>query len=231
MPKSVYLAGPEVFLPDARAALDAKIALTRAAGLVPVSPGDLAFPPTSSSFALGLAISEIDERLMDSADAIIANLTPFRGHAADTGTAFELGYMCAQGKPVFAYTNVAKDHGARLRDLFGGIVTLDAEGRPRGPDGIMIEDLGFIDNLMLHGGVVRRGGTVVIGDAPPDALYTDLHAFKEVLEICRGEAWLRRQDLGKSRHADIETGPHRSLEYIVKNLLTDSSSKVFGRIG
>jgi nucleoside 2-deoxyribosyltransferase len=183
MTKSVYLAGPEVFLPDARAALDAKIALTRAAGLRPVSPGDLEFPATTSAFELGLAISAIDEKLMDSADAIIANLTPFRGHAADTGTAFELGYMCAQGKPVFAYTNVARDHGARIRDLFGDTVILDAEGRPRGPDGILIEDLGFIDNLMLHGGVVRRGGTVVIGDAPPEALYTDLEAFRQVLAI------------------------------------------------
>jgi nucleoside 2-deoxyribosyltransferase len=185
MPKSVYLAGPEVFLPNARAALDAKIALTRAVGLVPVSPGDLEFPPTANNFELGLAISAIDERLMDAADAIIANLTPFRGIAADTGTAFELGYMCALGKPVFAYTNVAKDHGERTRDFFGGAVIFDAEGKPRGPDGILIEDLGFIDNLMLHGGVVRRGGTVVIGDAPPDALYTDLAAFRQVLAIAK----------------------------------------------
>ena len=46
-----------------------------------------------------------------------------------------------------------------------------------------IEDLGFIDNLMLHGGVVRRGGTVVVGNAPAHALYTDLGAFRKVLAI------------------------------------------------
>lgn len=44
MAKSVYLAGPEVFLPNAREVLDQKIALTREAGLIPVSPGDLEFP-------------------------------------------------------------------------------------------------------------------------------------------------------------------------------------------
>ena len=54
---------------------------------------------------------------MDSADAIIANLTPFRGIAADTGTCFELGYMCAQGKPAFAYTNVRADNAARTPRL------------------------------------------------------------------------------------------------------------------
>ena len=97
MPKSVYLAGPEVFLPNAREILDLKAALTREAGLIPVSPGDLEFPPTSSKWELGLAISAIDEKLMHGAHAIIANPTPFRGLAADTGTCFELGFMCARG--------------------------------------------------------------------------------------------------------------------------------------
>ena len=195
MPKSVYLAGPEVFLPNAREILDLKIALTREAGLIPVSPGDLEFPRTDSKWELGLAISAIDEKLMHGAHAIIANLTPFRGLAADTGTCFELGFMCAQGKPAFAYTsarpggmessrrkglapdqyvgacpcrqtashfggtcsNVRADHGERTRAHFNGEWYADAEGKPRGPDHILIEDLGFIDNLMLHGGVVRRG--------------------------------------------------------------------------
>lgn len=183
MPKSVYLAGPEVFLPNARAILDLKIALTREAGLVPVSPGDLEFPKTDSKWALGLAISRIDEQLMNSADAIIANLTPFRGIAADTGTCFELGYMCAQGKPAFAYTNVKADHGERTRDHFGGEWYADADGLPRGPDHILIEDLGFADNLMLHGGVVNRGGELVVGDAPAGQELTDMTAFRRVLAV------------------------------------------------
>ncbi len=141
MPKSVYLAGPEVFLPNAREILDLKAALTREAGLIPVSPGDLEFPPNSSKWELGLAISAIDEKLMHGAHAIIANLTPFRGLAADTGTCFELGFMCAQGKPAFAYTNVRADHGERTRAHFKGEWYADAEGKPRGPDHILIEDL------------------------------------------------------------------------------------------
>ena len=183
MPKAVYLAGPEVFLDNAREILDRKIALTRAAGLVPVSPGDLEFPKTASKWELGLAISSIDEKLMNSADAIIANLTPFRGIAADTGTCFELGYMCAQGKAAFAYTNVRADHGTRTKAHFKGVHSVDANGHPRGPDGMMIEDMGFIDNLMLHGGVLNRGGHVVVGDAPPGAELTDMRAFTAVLEL------------------------------------------------
>jgi nucleoside 2-deoxyribosyltransferase len=179
--KSIYLAGPEVFLANAREILDVKIELTRAAGLFPVSPGDLEFPKTDNAWDLGLAISRIDEHLMNSADAIIANLTPFRGIAADTGTCFELGYMCAQGKAAFAYTNVRADHGDRARRFLAGAVTRDSAGVERGPDGILIETMGFADNLMLHAGVLNRGGVVVVGDAPEARLYTDMEAFKSVL--------------------------------------------------
>lgn len=183
MAKSVYLAGPEVFLSNAREMLDRKIALTREAGLIPISPGDLEIPKRPTPFALGLAISEIDEELMNRADAIIANLTPFRGIAADTGTCFELGYMCAQGKPAFAFTNVAADHGERTRAHFNGDWYSDDAGLPRGPDGMLIEDLGMIDNLMMHGGIVRRGGTVIIGNAKKGEEFTDLTAFTQILAI------------------------------------------------
>ena len=183
MAKSVYLAGPEVFLLNAREILDQKIALTREAGLIPISPGDLEIPKTETRQELGMAISAIDERLMNSADAIIANLTPFRGIAADTGTCFELGYMCAQGKPAFAYTNVKADHAERVRQYFGTGWYVDEHGAMRGPDGMLMEDVGFIDNLMMHGGVLNRGGTVVVGDAPKGAEYTDMTAFREVLRI------------------------------------------------
>jgi nucleoside 2-deoxyribosyltransferase len=179
----VYLAGPEVFLPNAAEILERKRELTRAAGLVPVSPGDLSIPKLEDGHALGLAISRIDEELMESADAIIANLTPFRGLAADTGTCFELGYMCARGKHAFAYTNVAADHYARTLDYYGGKVAMGADGHKRSPDGLSIEDFDMIDNLMLDGGVERRGGVIVRGNAPPEALYTDMAAFKQILAI------------------------------------------------
>ena len=42
---------------------------------------------------------------MDAADAIIANLTPFRGPSADAGTVYELGYMAGRGKLCLAYSN------------------------------------------------------------------------------------------------------------------------------
>ena len=184
MSLKVYLAGPEVFLPNAREQLDIKIALTRAAGLDPVSPGDFVIPPQPSKRQLGHAISEIDEKMMDSADAIIANLTPYHGVSADVGTCYELGYMCAQGKLTYAYTNVAADMKTRTVAHYGGDVFRSEDGRLRGKrDGLSIEDVEMVDNLMMQGGIERRGGQVVIHDAAAGELYTDTTAFEACLKL------------------------------------------------
>ena len=50
----------------------------------------------------------------------------------------------------------------------------------RGPDGILIEDMGFIDNLMLHGGVLNRGGRSSWA-MPRGSALTDMTAFKSAL--------------------------------------------------
>ncbi|MEO5326571.1 nucleoside 2-deoxyribosyltransferase [Mesorhizobium sp. CC13] len=179
----VYLAGPEVFLPNAREVLDRKIDLTRRYGFTPVSPGDLEVPAIDTKRGKGLAISSINERLMMSADMIIANLTPFRGVAADVGTAFELGFMCARDCPAYAFSNVVGDHFTRVAALHDGDIRPDAHGRPRGPDGLAVEDFDMVDNLMLDGGIAVRGGTVVTRKVDPGKLYTDHQAFEECLRL------------------------------------------------
>jgi len=181
MTKKIYLAGPEVFLPNAREMLDLKASLAREAGFTPLSPGDLQIPPADTRVGHGCNINAVDERMMLEADAVIANLTPFRGIAADTGTSYELGFMCALGKPVFAYTNIAANHFTRIKAHYGGVATLDETGRYRGPDGLSIENFDMVDNLMLHGGILRRDGVIIVGDAPEEALYTDLEAYRRCL--------------------------------------------------
>jgi len=184
----VYLAGPEVFLPNAREVLDKKIALTRAAGLIPVTPGDLEIPPAPTPRQFAENISAIDEQMMNSADAIIANLTPFRGVAADSGTVYELGFMCGQGKPAFAYSNTTADHYQRVLAYYGGkLTTADDGSRPRGADGLSVENHQMNDNLMLDGGIAARGGSWVTHDAPAGQLYSDTTAFEEILKIAAGK--------------------------------------------
>ena len=42
---------------------------------------------------------------MQGCDVMIVNLTPFRGPSADVGSAYEMGFMRALGRTIFAYTN------------------------------------------------------------------------------------------------------------------------------
>ena len=81
MTKRVYLAGPEVFLVNARDIGARKRAICERHGLVGVFPGDEedACDPTLPLPERGLAISRAIERAMRGCDAMIVNLTPFRG--------------------------------------------------------------------------------------------------------------------------------------------------------
>ena len=98
----IYLAGPDVFLPDAVeiGRRKVEIAAHGVTGLYPLDNRvDLAAPDAS------LQIFRANEAMMAVADTIIANLTPFRGPGADPGTVYELGDMAARGKFCLAYSN------------------------------------------------------------------------------------------------------------------------------
>lgn len=112
----IYLAGPEVFLPDALGVLAAKAALAREMGFEPVTPLDNQIADGATPFDTGMAIYLSNKALMDGCDAVIANLTPFRGPSGDVGTAFEVGYMTARGARVLAYSNSDLGHFAGTRD-------------------------------------------------------------------------------------------------------------------
>lgn len=153
MAPRVYLAGPEVFLPDAAAVGAAKQAICRDAGLEGLFPLDAEVGldaladrsgPERAGHVFAAAV-----RMLDTADAVIANLTPFRGVSADVGTAWELGHAFARGRVLFAYTNEARHYGERV-----------AAG-PHAGDGLAVEDFDLADNLMLESAVLASGGIVV----------------------------------------------------------------------
>lgn len=172
----IYLAGPEVFHADAAAIGQAKAALCARHGHEGLFPLDAAVSAEGlSAYRHGLAIYQADIAMMDACAAIIANLTPFRGPHADPGTAFELGYMRALGKPCLAYTTAPDLLAERL-----GVGERDA-------DGLSIERFEMADNLMLEGAVAAlAGGTIERPDSRSEGdPYWDFRAF---------EACLRRLD-------------------------------------
>jgi len=172
----IYLAGPEVFHPEAEAVGRAKAALCARYGLEGLFPLDAAVSAEGlSAYEHGLAIYRADAAMMDACAAVIANLTPFRGPHADPGTAFELGYMRARGKPCFAYTAAP----GVLKDRIG---PNPSEGG-RDAAGYAIEDFAMADNLMLAGAVhATDGGPIEAPPTPPDGdPFWDFRAFEACL--------------------------------------------------
>ena len=165
--------------------LDTKIGLRKRAicqryGLIGIFPADEE-EPCSSSMTLperGLAISRAMERVMRTCDAMIVNLTPFRGPSADVGSAYEMGFMRALGRRIFAYTNDDRPFFDRVRAFCGGAVRERPTGEHEDSDGMAIEPFTLRDNLMLEGGVIASGGCLVARPTAHGKRYTSLTAFE-----------------------------------------------------
>ena len=169
----VYLAGPEVFLPNAtQAGEDKKRQIDemnatqgwpfRLVGLYPLDNEIPDFKPNSRT---ALRIYRANIAMMDRADAVVANMVRFRGPGMDGGTAFEMGYMRGLGKPVFAYYDTKPFYGAsEPAGLYAAKVARHVGRDPASPaldvDGLLIEDFGMADNLMMIGALDDAGTTL-----------------------------------------------------------------------
>lgn len=149
----VYLAGPDVFYPNAQEIAAEKKQILAARSMAGCFPLDTELEP--AAFAdekdFALAIARGNEGLMRAADLILANIEPWRGPEADDGTAYEIGFMAALGKLIVLYTNDMRPFSERIRDEVYGGETYQEGAFERGRcDDMMVERFdGFADNLML----------------------------------------------------------------------------------
>jgi nucleoside 2-deoxyribosyltransferase len=133
-----------------------KRAICAAHRLVGVFPADEEDhrDPASPLPAQGLAISRAMEQAMQTCDGMIVNLTPFRRPSTDVGSAYEMGFMRALGRPVFGYTN----DGCPFLNRVAAFCDPTLRPRPGGghedPDGMAIEAFELHDKLMLAGGII-----------------------------------------------------------------------------
>src|ERR1700709_1620826 len=140
----VYLAGPDVFLPDAIDVGRRKVELCARHGLTGLYPLDNVIDLAAAG--VSLQIYRGNEAMMNEADAIISNLTPFRGPGADAGTVYELGYMAGRGKLCLGYSNDPASYADRVRN-FTQVTSLD--GRLVDALELTVEDFRLSDNLMM----------------------------------------------------------------------------------
>lgn len=166
---TAYLAGPDVFLPDAAAHAARKVAICARYGIT-------GRPPLNEDIAQLMALPEReawqaiyrkDVEMMEACQLAIVNLTPFRGASADAGTLVELGWFLGRGRPAFGYSNTASLFAERSR--------AQAAAVPDPMPGLAVEGFGLPDNLMIPGAVQDCGGHPVLlpedgQDRPFDAL-------------------------------------------------------------
>lgn len=126
--KKVYLAGFDVFYPDARDRGAKMKEQCLAMGLEGLYPLDNEAKGADNIFCANVA-------QIDRADAICANVNAFRGAEPDSGTCFEIGYAYAKGLPVFLYR-------ADLRTMREVLGEWDE-------DGMHVENCNMAVNLML----------------------------------------------------------------------------------
>ena len=172
----IYLAGPELFLADAAVLAEAKRAVCAAHGHVGVFPTDPppAPPPAGAPEWFRLYLS--NEAHIRGCDALIANLTPFRGPSADPGTVYELGFMRALGRPVAGFMNTQARFGARTLAALGPAARRRGEGW-EDAEGMAVEEFDLHDNLMIEGGIRAAGGHFATEAVAPARRWTDLAAF------------------------------------------------------
>ncbi len=170
MQPQIYLAGPDVFQIDAREIGDAKRMICARHGLVGRFPLDNELEAGAGGPEFAARIYRANIAMMQDCAAIIANLTPFRGPNADDGTAFELGWFAARGRPLMAYLNDPRLLIDRTPNRGGR----DAEDQE-------VESFGWPLNLMLVASVEASGGVVVRGDGSGDPR-RDLRAFEACVE-------------------------------------------------
>jgi nucleoside 2-deoxyribosyltransferase len=177
----IYLAGPDVFLHDAVEIGQRKVELCSHYGLTGLYPLDNAIDRTAQDTSL--RIFRGNEAMMIAADAIIANLTPFRGPGADAGTVYELGYMAGRGKLCLGYSNDPSCYADRVRE-FTAVTSRDGHLVDAG--GLTVEDFGLTDNLMMIHALDLHGCALVTPSQAPADIWHDLTAFETCVRLAAG---------------------------------------------
>ncbi len=191
-----YLAGPDVFFPDAAARGESKKAKLAAVGIEGHFPGDN--EPREAKDCGASLIAMTNEGLMleccqtGRIGIILLDMTPYRGPFMDVGTAFEAGFMSMLAEArnniiIIGYTEDERTLEERvIQQIFGGKCQ-KKNGRVFGPDGHKIEAYGKADSLMVMHAIEKTGGSVVNGFDAAVALAKKLAEAKKQNQSTAGD--------------------------------------------
>lgn len=187
----LYLAGPEVFLPDPLTYAEQQRALCERYGFTPLHPVDndpagreqsvaalvrlykavklYRTDPRPALMALpsedmrcAMRIYLGNSKYVRACDIVVANCNAFRGALVDDGTAYELGLGHGLGKPTYGYIAAALPEVQNVLERYP--CTIPADGVPIDQDGyLVLGNFGNAINLMLECGLLLSGGRLVEG--------------------------------------------------------------------
>lgn len=144
----IYLAGPTVFYPNSKSLAEEMKEICSEFGFEGIYPLDNEINTKGKTKdQIAKEIAEANVKLIKSCDAIIADITPFRGPSSDVGTAFEIGYGVALGLPVIAFNK------SKIDNYYDRVKSLSSNKKlkSKGVDnnGHEIENFKQVDNLMI----------------------------------------------------------------------------------
>ncbi|MCB1179199.1 MAG: nucleoside 2-deoxyribosyltransferase [Leptospiraceae bacterium] len=171
--KKIYLAGPEVFLPDAEDIFEKRKKISLSYGYLAVTPFDNSLDSEIKGIERARKIFEANKNLILNSDYIIANCNPFRSAIVDDGTSFEIGFGFANKKKIYGFCSKKISLPEIVKNK---IQTKPHEsGYEIDNDGYLVnEDFGNTINLMLEFSILESGGKLIEGS------YED--AIKELAE-------------------------------------------------
>lgn len=143
--KRIYLAGPDVFFENPKAVGQELKALCAEFGYEGVFPLDaeIGLEPKDKPEEVGRKIFFGNVYLINSADAVLANMRPWRGPSMDVGTAWEMGYAYSRGKTIVGHTTDLRRYHERVAAM------------PSIQDNHMVENFNLVDNLMLDNSAMK----------------------------------------------------------------------------
>jgi len=145
----IYIAGPDVFLPNAFEQAREIKQLCENYGHMGLFPLDNEVSG-NHPHQVAQRIRESNIDMIRECDIVIANLSPFRGPEPDSGTVWEVGFAQGLGKRVLAYSSDMRILKEKTQAILG------LGDSPCDKDGMEIEDFFLTHNLMYASCVVGK---------------------------------------------------------------------------
>lgn len=151
--KKIYIAGPEVFCPNASQILEEKKKLCLQYGYIGLTPYDTETSKKENNIEKQRnKIKQENEELISKSDIVIANLNSFRGFEADSGTCFEVGFASALKKKIYIYL---EDYNKNIQERYAKYYNLKNISF-KDLDGNNIENYYFPINIMFSDAIIKK---------------------------------------------------------------------------